>query len=343
MKNSIALLLVIVMTATILCGGCNRENDKIADREKSVVDAIGNTVEVPDKVTKTIIGCQLVPQEVSALDGSDTVTAMLSQAHTKQLYKMFPRYKEIPDIGSFEKINIEELLKIDPDVYFGGRSAPKANEKLRGMGVNVYTSWIGGATVDTIKDEFNNIATFFGSEKKAAELIKYWDIKQKMLEDIQKNIPIEKKKTVYYMGKKNPLQTHNKNVWAHQLITSAGGINIAADLSGNEINLEQLLIWDPDVIIISKDETRPDIVKEVKEDPRFSDMKAIKGDEIYVCPIGTTWWFIPSPESPLAFMWLAKSLYPNLTGDIDMERETKYFYKQFYDHDLSTEEYKAFF
>jgi iron complex transport system substrate-binding protein len=336
-------LLLVLMVIIVVGAGCNQKNENTAVKEKIVVDAIGNTVKVPDKVTKTIIGCQLVPQEVSVLGGSDTVIAMLSQDHTKQLYKMFPRYKDVPDIGSFEQINIEELLKMNPDVYFGGRSAPEANEKLLGLGVNVYTSYIGWATVDTIKDEFRNIAAFYGSEKEAEELIQYWNTKQKMLADMQSNIPGGKKKTVYYMNSKNPLQTHNKDVWAHQLITSAGGINVAADLVGNEVNIEQLLEWDPDVIFVNKDYSRPNIVEEIKGDPRFHNMKALKNNELYVCPIGSTWWYIPSPEAPLGFMWLAKILYPDLTQDINLEKETKYFYKNFYKYDLSDEEYKSFF
>ncbi len=45
-------------------------------------------------------------------------------------------------------------------------------------------------------------------------------------------------------------------------------------------------------------------------------------------PIGAFWWDRPSPEAPLGFMWMATTLYPEYTKDIDLKKETKEFYKK---------------
>ena len=53
-------------------------------------------------------------------------------------------------------------------------------------------------------------------------------------------------------------------------------------------------------------------------------------------PIGISRWGHPgSIETPLAILWAAKILYPNLFKDINIRKETRQYYKRFYDYELS--------
>ncbi len=72
-------------------------------------------------------------------------------------------------------------------------------------------------------------------------------------------------------------------------------------------------------------------------------MTAIKNKAVYACPIGAFWWDRPSPESPLGFIWLAQTLYPEQMKEIDLKQETLDFYEIFYNYKLSDEEYASFF
>ena len=42
-------------------------------------------------------------------------------------------------------------------------------------------------------------------------------------------------------------------------------------------------------------------------------------------------------------MWLAKLLYPDYTREIDLEKETREFFREFYRYELTDEEYRSFF
>ena len=48
-------------------------------------------------------------------------------------------------------------------------------------------------------------------------------------------------------------------------------------------------------------------------------------------------------EIPLAVLWTAKTLYPDLFADIDLAAETKNFYHQFFDCDLSDADVQKIF
>ena len=83
-------------------------------------------------------------------------------------------------------------------------------------------------------------------------------------------------------------------------------------------------------------------VKQILHNPQLANVKAVKNGRVYGFPVGAFWWERPSPESPLGFLWLTKQLYPQLMQDIDIKKETKYFYKTFFDYELSDEEFEAF-
>ena len=53
-------------------------------------------------------------------------------------------------------------------------------------------------------------------------------------------------------------------------------------------------------------------------------------------PIGISRWGHPgSIETPLAILWAAKQIYPEKFNDLDMAAETKTFYKDFFEYNLS--------
>ena len=110
--------------------------------------------------------------------------------------------------------------------------------------------------------------------------------------------------------------------------------------AGSEVSVEQVLNINPDVLIKQKNDKG---VSTMLNDERITKLKAVESKDVYQCPIGAFWWDRPSPESPLGFMWLAKTVYPEYTKDIDLKKETKDFFKEFYHYDLTDEEYNSFF
>ena len=62
------------------------------------------------------------------------------------------------------------------------------------------------------------------------------------------------------------LHTNGGSFWGHYLITTAGGINVAEEMGkARDISIEQLLEWDPEVMITSSNEGRFIPVEEVKK------------------------------------------------------------------------------
>ena len=145
-------------------------------------------------------------------------------------------------------------------------------------------------------------------------------------------VPEEERKVVYYTGK--TITKASASDWG-----GSGGVCALEETPKGEIGVEQVMRIDPDIIVTQQGNGTADIL----EDPRIQDLKAVKNKAVHECPIGAFWWDRPSPESPLGFMWLAKLLYPDYTREIDLEKETREFFREFYRYELTDEEYRSFF
>ena len=150
-------------------------------------------------------------------------------------------------------------------------------------------------------------------------------------------VPESERKVVYYTGA--DITKANTSDWAWTFIEEAGGVSAISKGTTGDVNVEVVLAADPDVIITQGGNGTAGFL----QDNRIQNLTAIKNKTVYECPIAAFWWDRPSPEAPLGFMWLAQTLYPEYTKDIDLKKETKYFFSEFYNYDLSDEEYASFF
>ena len=108
--------------------------------------------------------------------------------------------------------------------------------------------------------------------------------------------------------------------------------------SGNEIDMEQLLIWDPDVILFAPGS----IYATVGEDSMWQQLTAIRTGRYYEVPMGPYNWLgsPPSVQRYLGMLWMMKLLYPEQT-DYDLKAEVQKYYQLFYHCELTDEQYDA--
>ncbi|WP_373840252.1 ABC transporter substrate-binding protein [Methanospirillum sp.] len=339
MKKTYPLVLIVILLLSCVGAVYAASQDASSARTRTIVDSAGVSVQIPDDIQKVVILCQGgASQDVLILGGADKIIAAPPQNYAPLLLKMFPTLKDVPNAGSFDNLNMESILKLEPDIAINSVTATKGNPNLVQNNVPVIQLLTGMAQMDTIISEFKMMGEVFKNPSKTDEIVSYWDYTIKLVNDRTSTLSDSEKKQVYYMLG-GPLHTNGLNMWGHSFITTAGGINVADEIGNNrDINAEQLSEWDPDVIIVSSNEGKYVSDDEIKNNPQLSELKAVKSGSIYHVPIGGFWWDRPSPESPLGFLWLAKTLYPEKFADIDMKSEMKKFFTKFYEYDLSDDE-----
>ena len=188
--------------------------------------------------------------------------------------------------------------------------------------VSIMAEVIGG-NAPKIAQKFNEY--FDGNLKKA-------------LSKTDKIAASDKPKVLHIADGKNLFKVDGANTIIDERIRVAGGQN-AVQKAGNmlEINAEEIPNADPDVIIVGR--TTPDILKKMYENPIYAGTKAVKNKKVYVNPTGVFSWDRYGAEGALQILWAAKTLHPELFGDLDLRAEAKKFYKEFLYYDLSNDEF----
>jgi iron complex transport system substrate-binding protein len=105
--------------------------------------------------------------------------------------------------------------------------------------------------------------------------------------------------------------------------------NVAGGTRGGlaNVSIEQVLLWDPEVIITIDQ----DFAADVQNDPAWASVAAVRTRRVHLSPKLPFGWvdFPPSVNRLIGLWWLAKILYPDLFPE-DLRALTRDFYSRFY-------------
>ena len=323
-----------------------------------MVDDTGVEVEIPEKLDRIVISSILpLPSVYCFFRGSSEGLvgihpSSMAAAENSYLTTVYPEITEL-DTSFVEngEINIEQLMKLEPDVVFYSATNTDEREMYDNAGIKA----IGFST--TLSD-YNCIETFanwvdllgqiFGDSDRAQEVIEYGrSVEAQVLEKTATLSDEEKPKVlVLFNYGDGTITTSGSNFFGEYWIEAAGGINVAAELNGQpEINMEQIYAWNPDMIFITNFSSvlPEDLYNNTIEGDDWSNVKAVQEGQVYKFPLGMYRWFPPSSDTPLALMWLAKTIQPELFADIDIDQEIKDYYVKYYNVELTDDDLQVIY
>lgn len=307
-----------------------------------VVDSMGRTVRVPAHVKRIACLYLFTGHVVTMLGrGRDIVAVSYGLKRVSLLNRICPEIMKasVPKVQG--SINIEELLEARPDVVFlPGDTAGNPQDMAKLAQFKIPAIIVDFNSIQTQQEAIRIIAKAIGETGRAQRFIAYYNACIRRVRSHTRQIPLDRLPRVYY-SVNEPLRTTLANGLTANWLQLIGCINVARGrgqhlLEGkNYSSLEQILLWNPDVILANE----PAAVKTIRHDSRWSVLRPVRDGKVYCMPIGISRWGHPgSMETPLAILWAAKRLHPALFPDIDMRAETRYFYKTFFNYSLSDRE-----
>ena len=195
--------------------------------------------------------------------------------------------------------------------------------------------------MDDVVDLYQRLGDLLGHEDDAKVLSDYC---KDVLDNVKKavdSIPEDERVTLYYAEGPEGLQTEPETS-SHALTFKIAGAKNVADVEGSnrvEVSLEQVLAWDPEVIIAWSTVVRGGASDVIPEDPNWAEIKAVKDGRVYTMPNMPFSWCDrpPSVNRFLGIQWVANMLYPE-AYDVDMVEVTKEFYSLFYHVEITDED-----
>lgn len=327
---------------------------------RTIVDHLGNEVTVPANI-ETIVTTSITPMPSVYCMFAGSAERLIGMSPSSKaaaensiLADIMPEISEVStDFMTGGEVNVEELIAMDPDVIFCNASKEDEYNQLRAAGLTVIavsTSQWGSDSVETFEGWVTLLGEVFGEEDKAAGITEYGREVYSMIQERVSTLDESERLRVMFLYnyKDGVIRTSGNSHFGQYWAEASGAINVAEahDASGLEINMEQIYEWDPDIIYVSN--FVPYLAEdfynnEGYEGHDWSVVRAVQEGNVYKCPLGVYRWYPPSSDTPLMLLWLAKTNYPELFEDINLEEEMKEYYIEFFGIELTDEDITKIF
>lgn len=343
-RKIIAVLMILALTMGLAsCGVESKEASTGETNETRIfVDSAGREVEIPaeiDAIAPSGPLAQIVlytacPDRLAgiAVEFPDDAKALIDE-----------KYWGMTKFGQFygknASLNMEALIEAAPDIVVDiGEAKETVVEDMNGLQeqLNIPVIFIE-ATLDNMDETYDKIGELIGDKEKMDELAAYCADVQGKVEKIGSSLNENEKVTVYQALGDAGLNTNARGSFQGEVMDKVNALNVA-DLEvasaggGSEISMEQLLRWNPEVIIAETDA----VYSMITTDGTWAELDAVKNGKVYKIPtrpysaMGNP----PSVNRVFGLLWLGNTLYPD-QYQIDIKDEMQKFYKLFYHIDVN--------
>ena len=367
MKGKYKFLTAAAMSALLLAA-CGSDEEATVSKEleltqesKMVIDELNREVEIPAQLDSVGMGSVLpyFSTWFIATNSTEEIKGIHPNSYNAAAFSIL---KDIsPTILDAKtnfiengEVNVEQLLALDPDVYFEIANQEKTVKKLEETGITTValdTATTSLNPLDTINRWLKLTGEVTGTTERPAQIIAEGEANQKEINDklAEAAIKEEDKPRVFFLQyhSDGEISTAGTGMHGNRWLNATGGIDVAAEagIEGiKQVNMEQIYEMNPDIIYITNfTETQPqDLMDNTFKGQDWSKVKAVQDGKVYKMPLGIYRWYPPSGDAPLMLKWMAQHNYPEVF-DYDMNAEVKDYYKRYYNYDLSDEQVTGIF
>lgn len=361
-RQLLALFICLVMSVSLLTGysetkAATEEPTQSAEQDatqetaetREITDMAGRKVTVPTAENiKSVFSTGPVAAIFLYMVVPDKLLGWNYELNDVEKSIILDKYQDLPNFGMGDAVNYEAVIAANPTIAI---NSGKINDAMVSDCDALSESL--GIPVVAVDNELNNSAEAFrfmgellGVEDHAEELAQY---AEQVFTDINalSDIPEEKKVSVYFGNGEDSLETAPRGSQHAQILDAINAVNVAdlelGDGSRVQISAEQLLAWDPDVIVVNgepkADKSGSSAAEDILSNPDYASLKAVQDQKVYGTPNAPFSW-VDRPAGPnrlIGMRWFSALIYPEYIK-CDINEEIHKFFDLFYHVDLSDEQ-----
>ena len=361
-RQLLALLICLVMSVSLLTGysetkaateepAQSGEQDATQETAKTreITDMAGRKVTVPAAENiESVFSAGPVAAIFLYMVAPDKLLGWNYELNDVEKSIILDKYQDLPNFGMGDAVNYEAVIAANPTIAI---NSGKINDTMVSDCDALSESL--GIPVVAVDNKLNNSAEAFrfmgellGVEDHAEELAQY---AEQVFTDINalSDIPEEKKVSVYFGNGEDSLETAPRGSQHAQILDAINAVNVAdlelGDGSRVQISAEQLLAWDPDVIVVNgepkADKSGNSAAEDILSNPDYASLKAVQDQKVYGTPNAPFSW-VDRPAGPnrlIGMRWFSALIYPEYIK-CDINEEIHKFFDLFYHVDLSDEQ-----
>lgn len=361
-RQLLALFICLVMSVSLLTGysetkAATEEPTQSAEQDatqetaetREITDMAGRKVTVPTAENiESVFSAGPVAAIFLYMVAPDKLLGWNYELNDVEKSIILDKYQDLPNFGMGDAVNYEAVIAANPTIAI---NSGKINDAMVSDCDALSESL--GISVVAVDNELNNSAEAFrfmgellGVEDHAEELAQY---AEQVFTDINalSDIPEEKKVSVYFGNGEDSLETAPRGSQHAQILDAINAVNVAdlelGDGSRVQISAEQLLAWNPDVIVVNgepkADKSGSSAAEDILSNPDYASLKAVQDQKVYGTPNAPFSW-VDRPAGPnrlIGMRWFSALIYPEYIK-CDINEEIHKFFDLFYHVDLSDEQ-----
>ena len=321
------------------------EQTAATSETREFTDSAGRTVEVPAVIDRIAPSGHTANQVLLTMAPEKMVGLSQELSEDQQKY-LGVDTSELPVFGAIfgakGDLNKEAIAAADPQVIID--TGVLDDDVASGLDQLQEELGIPCVFIETNMDDYGvsyeKLGELLGMEERGNELSEYCQNAYDEVVDVMSTISDDERANVLYlMGEdgtnviaKGTQQAEVVDLVADNLAVMDNPSNTGM---GSETSLEQIALWNPDLIVFASGS----IYDTVADDPAWDGIAAIDNGNYYEAP-GTPYNWLNSPPTVnqvMGMQWLPRLLYPDKFDD-SIADVTKSYYSTFYGYDLSDEE-----
>ena len=336
-KRLLSLLLAAMML--IACAGALAETAVFTDD-------LGREVTLPTEISRLVVS-GAIPQIYVYGIAPDLFVGIADKWYTAAEGIIPEDRLSLPYFGKLygsADLSIEQLALADPQVIIDmGEPKKGIEEDLNGLTAQtaipaVYIK----STLETAPQAYRRLGELLGRQAQGEEIAAFLERVYSRTLAIMEKVGGNRRQILYITGDEG----HNvlaKGSYQAELIDMLADNLAVVDNpvskgTGNEVTMEQIMLWDPEFLVFAPDS----VYDSVKDDSTWSLMTAVAGGDYIRTPQGPHNWLgsPPAVQQYLGLIWLTAELYPEYC-DYDVKGDILEFYRLIYHCELTDAQYDA--
>ena len=345
MKKQIAFILTLTLLLSL--AGCGSPAAPTEPAGETVVftDDCGRTLELPTGIER-IAATGPLSQMVLYTLAPDLLVGLAAKWSATAGGIVPEKYLSLPYFGQLyntANLNVEELALAAPQLIIDiGRVIPTGTEDMDALRqqTGIPTIFLSSAP-EALPDTYRKLGQLLGRQEKAERLASFCERIYSRTLSILEQVGENKVTALYIKGEQglNVLARGAVHAELLDLLTENLAVvdNPSSKGSGNEVTMEQIALWDPELILFDADS----IYDTAAQTDTWKELSAIAGGNYLQVPESPWNWMgtPPAAQRCLGMIWLTAQLYPEYC-DYDVKAEILEFYELFYGCTLTEEQYQ---
>ena len=319
---------------------------------RTFLDVHDKEIVLPEKLTRVFTAAPPISFLLYVIDDSSLIGVNFPQKNksNKNGEKFLSKhFMDLPVLGTWHGNsvpNIETILEAKPELIVTW-DTPLLNKKvMKDLDkISIPAIKVNIDDARNYPEVLRYLGKVFDKEKRTSVLA---NLAQRYINEIDqftKTIPLDKKVKVYYAEGEDGLMTDCDKSFHTEAFSLAGADLVhkctqSTILGLQKVSFEQILTYDPDVIMVQEGY----FFKNISKDKNWKTLRAVKEGRVYLIP-NTPFNWVDRPPSFMRILsahWIASKIYPDRYCH-SIKEKVEEFYKVFFNVEINDEDMKKYF